>query len=186
MVKFLATAAVTGLLLSASAGVAPVTAQTDALVTDSAFIQRASSLALLQVKLGKLAQKKASGTAVRDFGERMVTDYTKQNEELAAGAKQAAFPSPVLMHQDKQTLDRLSSMGGTSFEKAYMAEAVQDHNEAVHLYERESQDGRVASLKQLAASMLPAAQEHLSLATQTAEVVGADVTAANPGERRGS
>jgi hypothetical protein len=46
--------------------------------------------------------------------------------------------------------------------------------------------GRVASLKQLATSMLPTVQQHMTLATQTAGAVGADVTATAGGERQGS
>jgi hypothetical protein len=45
------------------------------------------------------------------------------------------------------------------------------------MFERESSRGRVQSLKQLASRMLPELQQRLSLATQTAGSVGADVTA---------
>src|ERR1700682_5209286 len=97
VVKNLVSAAVTGLLLSAAVGAAPAAAQgTRALVSDSIFIQRVSSDGLLQAKLGPLAQKKGSSPAVVEFGKRMVTDYSKANEELKGGAKQAAFPAPVL------------------------------------------------------------------------------------------
>jgi hypothetical protein len=67
-----------------------------------------------------------------------------------------------------------------------MAEAVADHDEAVRLYQQESQSGKIASLKSLAASLLPAVEQHLSLARQTATVVGADVTATAKGERQGT
>ena len=184
--KFLGAAAVTGLLLNASVGAVPAAAQSAVIETDSTFIQMASSLALLQVKLGKLAQKKGSAAAVRDFGERMVTDYSKAKDELASGAKQAAFPGPVLLRQHQQTFERFASMGGSSFDKNYMAEAVSDHKEAVRLFQQESQDGRIASLKQLATSMLPTVKERLDLAAQTAGTVGADVTATASQERRGS
>lgn len=177
LVKFLAPAAVTGLLLSATVGAAPVAAQQAGLAADSGFIQMAGSLGLLQVKLGKMVEKKGSSAAVKDFGKRMVDEYSQANQALAAGAKQAAYPAPVLLRQHQQVVDRFSSMGGSSFDKNYMAEMVNDHGLAVHLFQQESQSGRVTSLKQLAASMLPTVQQHLTLATQTAGSVGADVTA---------
>jgi predicted outer membrane protein len=74
VVKFLAPAAVAGLLLSAMAVPAPVAAQQAGLATDSSFIQMAGSLGLLQVKLGKLAEKKGSSAGVTDFGKRMVAE----------------------------------------------------------------------------------------------------------------
>jgi putative membrane protein len=70
-------------------------------------------------------------------------------------------------------------MSRSAFDKAYTEQVVSDHNEAVRLYQDEAESGKIASLKQLAATMLPAAQEHLAVATETAGAVGADVTASN-------
>ena len=189
-IKFLAPATLTGLLLSALLGAVPAAAQGSGsqagLAADSTFIQTASSLGLLQVKLGKLAEKKGTSPNVRDFGKRMVDDYTKANEKLAAGAKQAAFPAPVILRQHKELLDQFSRMGRGSFDKNYMAEMVSHDRQAVDLFQEEAEGGRVKSLKQLASRMLPTVQQHLALATQTAETIGADVTASAPRERQGS
>ena len=184
--RFLASAAVTGLLLGVTVGAAPAAAQQALVGSDSSFIQMAASLGLLQAKLGKIAVAKASSPSVKEFGKRMVEEYAKANEELAAGARQAAFPAPVMLRQHKQVVDRFLGMSGASFDKSYMAEAVNDHNEAARLFKQEAETGRVASLKELASRMLPAVQQQQALATQTAESVGADVTAATPGERQGS
>jgi len=189
-VKFLATTVVTGLLLSATTSPAPVAAQTAAqqaaLESDSSFILTAGSLGLLQVKLGKLAEKKGSSDVVRDFGKRMVDEYTKANEEIKAGAKGAAYPAPVLLRQHQQIVDQYARMGKSDFDKSYMAEMVSQHNESVQLFQREAKDGRVQLLKQLATSLLPTVQGHLSLATETAGTVGADVTATTEHVRQGS
>jgi putative membrane protein len=190
VVKFRASAAVTAFLLSATVGSTQAAAQTIAQpaapASDSAFLQMASSLALLQAKLGKLAEDKGSSPGVRDFGKRMVADYSKANEALAAAAEQAAYPAPVMLRQHQQIYDRFRMTGGSSFDKKYMAEAVSDHGLAVSLYRQESESGRVASLKQLASSMLPTAEEHLTLATETARSVGAEVTATASRDKQGS
>jgi putative membrane protein len=186
VVKNLASAVVTSLLLSAAVGAAPAAAQQRSLVSDSIFIQKASSVGLLQVKLGKLAEKEGSSPAVVEFGKRMVTDYSKANEELAAAAKQAAFPAPVLLREHKLVFDRIDRMGRSSFDKAYMAEMVKQHSEEVRLFQRESERGRVQSLKHLASRMLPDLQQRLTLATETAGSVGADVTASSSEASEGS
>jgi putative membrane protein len=187
VVKNLISTAVTALLLSAGVGAAPAAAQQPrALASDSVFIQRAGSIGLLQVKLAQLAGKKGSSAAVVEFGKRMVTDYSKANEELKAAAKQAAFPAPVLLRQDQQIFDRFNGIGRSSFDKAYMAETVRQHSEAVQLFQGESTGGRVQSLKQLATRMLPDMEQRLSLATRTAGSVGADVTASSSKARQGS
>ena len=185
LVKTLASAAVTGLLLSATMGAAPAAAQQASLTSDSLFILQAGSIGLLQAKLAKLAERKGSSVAVVDFGKRMTADYSKTNDELAAAAKQAAYPAPVLLREHKQIAERFNGMGRSSFDKAYMEEVVKHHNEAVQLFREESERGRVASLKQLASRLLPDLEQRLSLASETGSSVGADVTS-TPGEGRGS
>ena len=139
---------------------------------------------MLKVKLGKLAQDKGSSDGVRDFSKRMVADYSKVNEQLAAGARQAAYPHPVLLRQHQQIFNRFNSMSRSSFDKNYLAEMVSEHDEAARLVEAEAKDGRVQSLKQLAASLLPDVQQGQSLAMQAAGV-GADVTASASREQQG-
>ena len=186
-VKFFIPTAVTGLLLSTAFGASPAAAQQPAsLASDSVFIQTAGSAGLLQVKLGKLAEEEGSSSAVVEFGRRMVTDYTKANQELAAAAKQAAFPAPVLMRQHQQLFDQFQRTGRSSFDKAYMTEMVKQHSEEVRLFEAESKGGRVQSLKQLAAKMLPDLQQRLNVATETAGSIGVRVTASAGEAGRGS
>ena len=178
VVKNLVAAAVSGLFLSAAVGSSPAAAQQPkSLASDSVFIQRAGSVGLLQVKLGQLVEKKGTSPAVMEFGKRMVTDYSKANEELKAAAKAAGYPAPVLSRQDQQIFDRFQGKGRSSFDKAYMTEMVAQHNEEVRLFQGESAGGRVQSLKQLASRMLPEMEQRLSLATETAGSVGVDVTA---------
>jgi putative membrane protein len=170
-------AAVTGLLLSAVVGVAPAAAQqTTALASDSSFLQMAGSVALLQVKLGKLAATKGSSADVVEYGKRMVTDYSKAKDDLAAAAKQSAYPAPVLLRQHQRIAERFNGIGRSSFDKAYLAEMVNYHRQEVQLFRQEAEGGRVESLKQLAARMLPEVEQRLSRTTQTAASVGVDVT----------
>jgi putative membrane protein len=187
VVKHLISAGVTGLLLSAAMGAAPAAAQQPmSLAADSTFIQVAGSVGLLQVKLGKLAEKKGSSAAVVAFGKQMVAEYAKANEQLAAAAKQAAFPTPVLLRQHQQIFDRFNRMGRSDFDKAYTAEMVKRHREEVQLFRQESEGGRVQSLKLLASGMLPELQQRMTLATQTAASVGADVTATSSDAAHGT
>jgi putative membrane protein len=178
LVKNAISASVAGLFLSAVVNLAPAAAQQpQSLASDSAFIAEGASAGLLQVKLGKLAEKKGTSAGVVEFGKRMVADYAKANEELKSAAKKAGFLAPVLLRHDQQIFDRFNSMGRSSFDKKYMAEMVKQHNEEVRLFQEEARGGRVQSLKQLASRMLSELQRRLTLATQTAGSVGADVTA---------
>jgi putative membrane protein len=185
LVKFLAPATMVGLVLTAAMSPVQAVAQAAA-VTDSSFMLEAGSLGLLQEKLGKLAEEKGTSPAVKDFGKRMAADYSKVNDQLKAAAKQAAYPKPVMLREHQQTYERFVRTGKGSFDKKYMAEAVNDHTAAVRLYQRQAEGGRITSLKQLASTLLPQVQEHMELATQTASSVGAEVTATADGTKQGS
>ena len=119
-VKYLAPAALAALVLTAAVGPAPAVAQ-QALATDSTFILTAASLGLLQAKLAKVALEKSSSASVQEFGRLMAAEYAKANEELAAGAKAAGYPRPVLLRQHRMIYDRLSTTGRGSFDQKYCA-----------------------------------------------------------------
>jgi putative membrane protein len=188
LVKNLVSAAVAGLFLGTVGAAQAAAQQPKSLASDSVFIQRASSLGLLQAKLGQLAEKKATSPAVVEFGKRMVAEYSKANEDLKTAAKQAAFPTPSLLREHQQVFDRFQGMGRSSFDKTYMTEAVAQQNEQMQLMKQESSGGRVQSLKELAARMLPDMQQRLTVATQTAGSVGADLTVSTSegGEKGGT
>ncbi|HEV2086490.1 MAG TPA: hypothetical protein VGR09_15545 [Gemmatimonadales bacterium] len=69
---------------------------------------------------------------------------------------------------------------------ADLAQEVDDPLHEVRLFQGESAGGRVQSLKQLAARMLPEMEQRLSLATETAGSVGVDVTASSAAAGEGS
>lgn len=173
-------AAWTGLLLSLAPGAASTAAAQGetAPVTDSAFVQQAGSGGLAEVQLGKLAQQKGASDEVKQFGQRMVTDHSKSNEELATAAQNAGLsvPSqPLPKHQKKK--DKLAAKSGAEFDRAYMAAMVKDHHKQLELFRRQAESGRAESLRELASKTIPVLEQHLSLAKQVAGQVGADTTA---------
>ena len=106
-----------------------------------------------------------------------------EDERAALGGSETGrVPASVLLRQHKQVVDRFSKTSKSSFDKNYMAETVNDHNEAVRLFQHEAEAGKVASLSGWPRA-LPTVKEHLALARETAGVVGADVTATATAER---
>jgi len=128
---------------------------------DTKFVHEAAAGGMAEVELGKLAADKATSPDVKAFGQRMVDDHSKANDELKAYASQKGITlpsSPDPAH--KSTQDRLSKLSGAAFDKAYMQDMVKDHDKDVAAFKHASTSAADADLKAWAAKTLPTLQEH--------------------------
>ena len=158
-------------LLAMSAGVGAA-ANLDR--TDSKFVTGAAQGGLAEVKLGQLADEKGSNQAVRDFGKRMVKDHTDANNKLKDVASQKDVTVPDAMNAKDQALyDRLSKLSGAQFDRAYINAMVRDHQEDVSEFRRESRVAKDSGVKSFASETLPTLEQHLQLAKQVQQQLGA-------------
>jgi putative membrane protein len=145
---------------------------------DSAFVTEAASGGMMEVQLGQLTQKQATSSAVKQFGQRMVTDHSKANKQLEKVASQGGLTPPAeLMPKHQQAVSQLSSKSGSEFDKAYMSEMVKDHAEDVRKFEDASKSAHSEAVRKFAKQTMPTLEKHLSLAKRVAGQVGADTTA---------
>jgi putative membrane protein len=141
---------------------------------DEAFAKEAAIGGILEVDLGNLAKQNAANADVKQFGDRMVTDHSKANDELKQWASSHNVTLPAdLDAKHKAVMDRLSKLNGAAFDKAYMKNMVSDHKEDVAKFKKESTSGKNADLKAWAGKTLPTLQDHLKMAEDTAAKVGA-------------
>jgi putative membrane protein len=153
----------------------PATAKTQAAGTegaisaaDRAFVKEAAIGGLAEVEFGNLAKEKASNADVKQFGERMVTDHGKANDELKQWAQQKNVTLPTeLDAKHKATHDRLSKLSGDTFDKAYMREMVSDHEKDVAAFKKESSAAHDPDLKAWVTKTLPTLEDHLKMAHET-------------------
>jgi putative membrane protein len=132
---------------------------------DKTFINKAAEGGLAEVQLGQLAKDKAQDQKVKDFGQRMVDDHTKANDQLKSLAKQKGVTLPTDMSaKDKTEQDRLSKLSGAQFDKAYMKYMVQDHTQDVSEFQKEARSAKDSDVKSFASSTLPTLQDHLKMA----------------------
>jgi putative membrane protein len=148
------------------------------------FVEDAARDGAAEVALGKLAVAQAESRDVKQFGQRMVDDHTKANQELTsiASTKGITVPSQPNAKQ-KATMDRLSKLSGAEFDRAYMQEMMKDHDHAVAAFRTFSERGDDPELKQFAEKTLPTLQEHERLAETTAGKVGVTGAMSNPNAR---
>jgi putative membrane protein len=144
---------------------------------DMPFVRDAAGTNLMEIRLGQLAQTKASNDAVKQFGQRMVADHTNLENQLTAAVSaggQSFTPSMDARHQ--RQVSRLETLSGAEFDRAYMSAMIRGHQRDVNTFQTQSQSAQSSQVRTLASNSLPVLQQHLSLAIQVGSQVGVDST----------
>jgi predicted outer membrane protein len=99
----------------ASAQSSPATEDAGKQSADSGFATEAAEGGLAEVQLGQLATQKASNEDVKRFGQMMVDDHSKANEQLnqIAQSKHLSVPQKV-NSKNQAAFERLSGLTGES------------------------------------------------------------------------
>lgn len=138
---------------------------TPAKVDDKKFAKEAAIGGLTEVELGKLAVQKASSDAVKQFGQKMIDDHTKANDQLKQIASKEGLDLPQALDSKHQArVDKLGKLSGPAFDKAFVKDAVKDHEKDVNEFKNEAQNGSDPNIKQFATNTLPTLEQHLAAA----------------------
>jgi putative membrane protein len=117
---------------------------------------------MAEVALGKMAAAKGASKDVKDFGNMMVMDHSKANDELKTIAKGKNITLPAgLDAEHRAKSDSLSKLSGKDFDKAYVDAMIDGHKKTLSLMQTEASNGKDAELKAFAGKTAPVVQLHL-------------------------
>jgi putative membrane protein len=106
-------------------------------------------------------------SSLRDFGQMLVTDHQKSNDELQQLAQQKQISiSTALTSHDQAMLDKLSSAQGRDFDRMCERDLVSTHEKAVRAFKHEAEHGQDADLRAFAQKTLPTLEQHLQQAKE--------------------
>ncbi len=134
------------------------------------FMTRAAEGGMAEVETGKLAAAKAQNAEVKQFGQQMIADHTRANNELKAlaGKKNVTLPTDLdPMH--KTMAQTLSGLSGAEFDKEYMRSQIADHERTIALFQAQADNGADAEAKAFAAKTLPNLKMHLEMARKISD-----------------
>ena len=132
---------------------------------DRNFLMDAAMGGMLEVELGRLAAQQGASDAVKQFGQRMVDDHSKANQELMSLAQSKGITLPTeIDEKHKKDMTKLSSLSGAEFDREYGKMMLSDHRKDVSEFEKQSTKGMDADLKAFATKTLPTLKEHLQMA----------------------
>ncbi len=136
-------------------------------IDDKKFLKDAAIGGMTEVQLGRLAQQKAFSDAVKQFGQKMVDDHTKANDQLKEVASKENIPIPdALDSKHESRINKLSKLSGPDFDKAYIKDEVKDHQQDVSEFKTEAGNGSDPNIKQFASNTLPTLEQHLDMAKE--------------------
>jgi len=157
-----------GLLSAAGQAWAGSSAKGAVPASDKTFMAKAAQGGMAEVQLGQLAIQRGANAGVKSFGQRMVQDHSKANQELMGLAQRKGVTLPKdISKEDKAIYKKLAKLSGAAFDSSYMKDMVEDHTKDVAEFQKESQKGKDADVKAWAAKTMPTLQMHLQMAEST-------------------
>jgi len=132
--------------------------------SDMRFAQQLAAANAGEIELARIAYVQASSPEVRAYARQMLIDHRDLAIKLDNFALERGYlVTWQLEPQMVSTVDRLRTMQGTAFDRAYMNEMVTSHEQqAVALLEAQASSGRETA--SLAEEALPIVRHHLDMA----------------------
>lgn len=128
----------------------------------SAFLVDATNGGMAEVQLSRIAVERSTNAAVKNFANLMINDHTSANDQMMALAakKNVALPSDV-SDENRKKSDELMKKSAKDFDKEYVDMMVKDHEAAVNLFERASNNVSDAEVVSFINNILPKLRSHL-------------------------
>jgi putative membrane protein len=134
---------------------------------DKLFVRQAAVGGRAEVELGKIARKKASTDAVRQFAQHMVEAHGKNSQQLMRAGRGLNPDLPKDLDPEHQRIrDELNKKSGRDFDVAYIASQLQDHQRTANLLQWHISSGQNEALKKYSIETLPVVMEHLEMAKE--------------------
>lgn len=134
---------------------------------DADYAVEVANGVMMEVKMGKLVEQKATKQSVKEFGAKMVEDHSKDVAMLKsiAAKKNITLPDSVGGKQEKKFND-LTKESREKFDKDYVDFMVSDHKDDVKTAEDAIKKVKDPDLHSFAVKSLPVLKEHLSMITK--------------------
>ncbi len=109
--------------------------------SDKKFLAFAAQADQNEIAVSKVAEDKATNPDVKAFAQKMVKEHTEMTDSMKPFAESWGLTAPTGPDADHQKeIDKLNSLSGADFDKAYMSDMVSDHTKALSKFTTEAKD----------------------------------------------
>jgi putative membrane protein len=128
------------------------------------FVAQVLGEDIYEVKAAQIAEAHATAPAVKTFAQTMAADHAasarKLKQAIARSGEAMPIPTAPTDHQQSM-LDLLGRDPPTTFDKTYIEQQVQAHEETLKLVSAYAGNGGVPAIKAASADLAPTIQAHL-------------------------
>ena len=144
-------------------------------MSPAAYVMAAGQSDQFEIKEGQLAETMGTSTKVKAFGKKMVHDHTKSTKMVTMAAGESGLPPmppPPLSPDQQQMMASLKATSGPDFDKLYVQQQMQSHQQALQLQQAYAQTGGDSNLKMTATKIVPVVQEHIDMLQRMQSMMG--------------
>lgn len=130
---------------------------------------------MMEIRLGQMAQQKATGSDVRRLADRLVTDFTRWQDRWTGMASRNGMPfKPGMGDLHRQKVERLQKASKGQFDRVYVRTVIENLESMVPYFQKEGRSAHSAPVRNLVEDELPSLQQNLAMAKRIGEQVSAD------------
>lgn len=145
------------------------TTDTASTASDRGFATTAAQDSAAEIDMARMGLDKAQSPDVRAFARQMLDDHSANTTQLKRASQASGISIPNTPAADDQAdARRLAALTGSDFDRAYMRAMVQEHREAVSMFENEARNGADPNIRSFAQQALPKLRQHLAQAEAVA------------------
>ena len=139
-------------------------------VADQAFVRAVLESDATEVQLGQLAQEKSQSEDVKQFGQKMIENRKRLDDQLAPLAKQLDVSEPKGPNKKtKQEIAKLQTLSGPQFDEEYIRVVEKAHEKDVKNFKSEAQSAQDPNVQRAAQLDAPVIEQHLQAIQQIAQ-----------------
>jgi putative membrane protein len=156
--------AVCCVILAPVVGLAQKDSSSKGAMTDQQFVTFAAQTDMVEANLGELAGNVAEAQPVKQYGQMLMDDHTKDFQQLSSAAGQAnlTVPSAIDNEHISKMIAPFQKLKGAAFDHRYVKEMIDGHTKAIATYRKEAADAQNPAIKSYAETALPTLEKHLS------------------------
>lgn len=139
-------------------------------MADQQFVRQMFNSDAVEVQLGQMAQEKSQSDDVKQFGEKMVVNRKRLDDQLTQLAKRLDVrPPDGPDKKGRQEIAKLQTLSGPQFDQEYIRTVEKAHEKDVKSFNQAAQTAQDASLQRTAQVDAPVIQQHLKAIQQIAQ-----------------